>query len=78
VPSEVDPSLYQMSCKQQTEAPPDDRRAMDNARNPEQKDIFGRPALALLIVLHNGFYAFSFEIVVLTTCMSTRQAHFSS
>jgi hypothetical protein len=28
--------------------------------------------LSLLIVLHNGFYAFAFEILVVTTCMSSR------
>ena len=40
-------------------------------------NVFGKPTLAMLIVLHNGFYAFSFEIVVVTTCMLAQDAIFS-
>jgi hypothetical protein len=50
---------------------------VDIARLDDQKrDHLGNTALALLIVLHNGFYAFSFEIVVVSTCMLFPHAHF--
>jgi hypothetical protein len=34
--------------------------------NPREE--YGSIAVSLLIVLHNGFYAFAFEFVVVTTC----------
>ncbi len=34
--------------------------------NPREE--YGSIAVSLLIVLHNGFYAFAFEFLVVTTC----------
>ncbi len=41
-------------------------RVVHGDNNPRGE--FGKIAVSLLIILHNGFYAFAFEIVVLTTC----------
>jgi hypothetical protein len=79
VPSnETDPELLcstRLSVDQQTEAKAEPDAPVEIVSGHEQKkEHFGKFVLALLIVLHNGFYAFAFEVNVVTTCEPTLYA----
>jgi hypothetical protein len=63
----------QSSLEQQPEVTSD--ALVDIGREVDQRNgHLGKVAIALLIVLHNGFYAFAFEIVVASSCMLSHQA----